>query len=255
MKKKIIFCAWIVALVIIVATYLWPMSFSEQAADDAQMRIVMVGKNEPLSTYIFLPGSDEFKQIQQILGNYSYRRTPRTFLGGNYYEAGDWLLYLFSDGGGFDFGVMGEANVRGRIHRIGYSGNRKAEEMMNEFREVLYGAQRVFGEVYMKKFNEKLYLADMYADSYFPDFLVDKIKSLIVDVVNFLELGEHSLDAIQAKFDAMTEAINVLQGEFWENDSEIETGARESIGATVRYVLEHFNIDIDIEEAIRNRDW
>ena len=107
----------------------------------------------------------------------------------------------------------------------------------------------------MRKFDESLYLVDMYNDDYFPNFLVDKVKLYIVDVVQYLESGERNIDAIQAKFDAMTEHINCLHEEFEENDSEIETGARESIGETVRLILKHFNIAIDVEEAIRNRDW
>lgn len=107
----------------------------------------------------------------------------------------------------------------------------------------------------MDRFNESLYLADMYKDEYFPDFLIDKIKDLIVDVVQYLESGEHSIKDIQAKFDDMTEGINDLQEEFEENDSEIETGARDSIGETIESVIKHFNIGIDCETAIRNRDW
>ena len=49
--------------------------------------------------------------------------------------------------------------------------------------------------------------------------------------------------------------INDLQEEFDENDSEIETVARDCIGVTVAYILEWFGIPIDIEEAIRERDW
>jgi len=107
----------------------------------------------------------------------------------------------------------------------------------------------------MKKFDEELYLADMYEDGYFPDFLVDKIKTLLQGVVTYLENGEHSLEDIQSKFDEMTESINVLNEEFYENESELETVARESIGETVDYILQHFSLDIDVEEAIRNRDW
>ena len=55
--------------------------------------------------------------------------------------------------------------------------------------------------------------------------------------------------------DRMTRAINDLQEEFDENDSEIETSARESIAATVRYVLDWFGVEIDTETAIRERDW
>ncbi|MDR1735725.1 MAG: DUF5713 family protein, partial [Oscillospiraceae bacterium] len=43
--------------------------------------------------------------------------------------------------------------------------------------------------------------------------------------------------------------------EFYENDSELETTARESIGETVMAMLERFGIGIDIETAIREREW
>lgn len=108
----------------------------------------------------------------------------------------------------------------------------------------------------MKKFDENYcLLADMYQDGYFPDFLVDKVRSQVQDVIGFLETRESDLNKIQEKFDEMTEAINELQEEFEENDSELETVARESIGETVEYILQWFDIDIDVEDAIGNRDW
>ena len=108
----------------------------------------------------------------------------------------------------------------------------------------------------MKKFDENYtYLKDMYNDSYFPEFLVDKVKQEIVKVVEYLEEEGHAAEDIQKKFDIMTMAINDLQEEFYENDSEIETVARDSIGVTVDYILEYFNIDIDPETAISERDW
>ena len=88
----------------------------------------------------------------------------------------------------------------------------------------------------MEKFDEKLYLVDMYRDPYYPDFLVNKVKGLIVEVVNYLETGEQDMDQIQAKFDVMTIGINDLEEEFGQNGSEIETVARDSIGQTDRYL-------------------
>ena len=103
----------------------------------------------------------------------------------------------------------------------------------------------------MKRLNSDfVYLEDMYNDDYYPKFLVDKVKSCIAEVVEFLEKEEY-----QEKLDEMTEKINDLQEEFDENDSEIETVARDSIGVTVEKILNYFEIDIDIEEAIRERDW
>ncbi|SDP30103.1 hypothetical protein SAMN04487897_1714 [Paenibacillus sp. yr247] len=107
----------------------------------------------------------------------------------------------------------------------------------------------------MAKFNEKLYLVGMYNDPYFPNSLVDKVKAQLVEVVEYLESGNRSINDIQLKFDDMTDAINELQADFYEDDSEIETAARDSIGKTVEEILKHFNIRLDAEEAIRNREW
>ena len=108
----------------------------------------------------------------------------------------------------------------------------------------------------MKKFDENYQLlADMYQDGYFPNFLVDKVKELVQSVISYLETGEQDLEKIQKHFDEMTLAINDLQEEFEENDSEIETAARDSIGETVEYILKWFQIDLDVEDAIQERDW
>lgn len=108
----------------------------------------------------------------------------------------------------------------------------------------------------MKQFDTSYKLLDrMYQDGYFPDFLVDKIKALVQNVIDVLEAGETDLKKIQAKFDEMTLAINGLEEEFEENDSELETEARESIGETVAYILQWFDVDIDVEDAIGKRDW
>lgn len=108
----------------------------------------------------------------------------------------------------------------------------------------------------MKVFDRNYKLLDeMYQDEYYPDFLVDKVKAELHKVINLLESGETDTEIIQEKLDETVCAINDLQDEFDENDSEIETVARDCIGVTVGYILEWFGIPIDIEEAIRERDW
>jgi hypothetical protein len=107
----------------------------------------------------------------------------------------------------------------------------------------------------MNKIDENVLLKDMYDDGYFPDFLVDKVKEQILKIVLFLETGEKDIDKIQEKLDEMTISINELEDEFDENESEIETVARDSIGVSVEYVLQCYDIDIDIEDAIREREW
>lgn len=108
----------------------------------------------------------------------------------------------------------------------------------------------------MKKFDEHtVLLQEMMQDSYFPKFLVEKLKNYIQETIEYLETGETDTAKIQKKFDAMTMSINKLQDEFEENGSEIETVARDSIGKTVESILNWFEIDMDAETALRKRDW
>ncbi len=108
----------------------------------------------------------------------------------------------------------------------------------------------------MKQFDPNYQmLAEMYQDDYYPDFLVDKISALLRKVIALLENDETDLKVIQSALDEAVEGINDLQAEFDENDSEIETVARDTIGETVAYILEWFDINIDIEDALGARDW
>ena len=108
----------------------------------------------------------------------------------------------------------------------------------------------------MKAFDAHYKLLDeMYHDDYYPTFLVDKVKTELQKVITLLESGETNTTIIQEKLDEVVCAINDLQDEFYENNSEIETVARDCIGETVAYILDWFGIPIDTEEAIRERDW
>ena len=108
----------------------------------------------------------------------------------------------------------------------------------------------------MKTFDKNYKLLDeMYQDEYFPNFLVDKVKGELQKVIDLLESGETDTEVLQERLDEVVCVINDLQDEFDENDSEIETVARDCIGETVGYILEWFGIPIDTEEAIRERDW
>lgn len=112
------------------------------------------------------------------------------------------------------------------------------------------------GAIPMKAFdlNYKL-LDEMYQDDYYPAFLVDKVKDELQKVIDLLENGETDTEVVQETLDEAVCGINDLQDEFYENDSEIETVARDCIGVTVDYILKWFGIPIDMEEAIRERDW
>lgn len=109
--------------------------------------------------------------------------------------------------------------------------------------------------------NEQLkhydFLRGMYSDGYFPNFLVDKIKNILVCLCEQIE-SENPQDAqtLLKLTHTATEKINDLEEEFEENDSELETGAREVMGADFDHIVKAYGfLDVDIEDVIAPRDW
>ncbi|EAQ82048.1 DUF5713 family protein [Blastopirellula marina] len=100
------------------------------------------------------------------------------------------------------------------------------------------------------------FLADMYLDAYFPEHLVDKGKAILEDLCETIERKKpQSLDDLYELTHAATEEFNELAGEFEEEDSEIETAARDAIGADFVTIAEAYGFDADPEELIAPRDW
>jgi hypothetical protein len=108
-----------------------------------------------------------------------------------------------------------------------------------------------------REINSRPWLSDMYADSYFPDALVDKIKAILFDLCEKIERERPGDEASLLKLThAATERINDLAEEFDENDSELETVARESMGADFDFIVRSYGFDkVDIEDVIAPRDW
>ena len=74
------------------------------------------------------------------------------------------------------------------------------------------------------------FLKEMYGDAYFPTFLVDKGKAILVRLCEAIETEKPADDESFLRLThAATDEFNALAGEFEENDSELETGAREAI--------------------------
>ena len=100
------------------------------------------------------------------------------------------------------------------------------------------------------------FLAEMYEDDYFPNALVDKGKAILVRLCEQIEADQpESLDDLYALTHAATEEFNDLAVEFEEEDSEIETGARDAIGGDFAAIAAAYGYDADIEELTGTREW
>ena len=101
------------------------------------------------------------------------------------------------------------------------------------------------------------FLRGMYNDGYFPDFLVDKIKKILIDLCEKIEQqNPPDNDSLLVLTHAATELINKLDEEFGENDSELETVAREVIAENFETIVKAYGFDaVDIEDVIASREW
>lgn len=101
------------------------------------------------------------------------------------------------------------------------------------------------------------FLEEMYADSYYPKKCVDKGKEILVDLCFQIEASTpENLDELYQLTNAATDKFNDLQDCFDENDSEIETVAREYIGANFGFIARTYGFEAaDIEALIATRDW
>ncbi|WP_149183354.1 DUF5713 family protein [Streptomyces sp. TRM49041] len=104
---------------------------------------------------------------------------------------------------------------------------------------------------------ERAFLQPLYADTYFPDHVLDKGRAILGRLCERIEAEQPSdLAALYALTQAATNEFNLLEAEFEAAGSEIETVAREEIAEDFWFVASTYGFaDADVEELIATRDW
>lgn len=107
-----------------------------------------------------------------------------------------------------------------------------------------------------KQIDQLNLLDEMYYDGYFPNHLVDRLKAILIDVCKRIESENPKSESdLYVITHFATEQINDLQDVFADAGSEIETVARDSIGASFMKVATAYGFEADPEELIATRDW
>lgn len=100
------------------------------------------------------------------------------------------------------------------------------------------------------------FLECMYLSDYFPDFLVDKCKDVLINLCYEIEKNKpKNVNELYELTHKATENINDLEDEFFENDSEIETEAAECLALDFEYIVSAYGFEADLEELIAAREW
>ncbi|MCC6462719.1 MAG: hypothetical protein IT260_19790 [Saprospiraceae bacterium] len=96
----------------------------------------------------------------------------------------------------------------------------------------------------------------MYQDPYFPTFLVDKCRNILLNLCSDIETKKPgNLNGLYTLTHASTKLINNLESEFLAHDSEIETTAAECLAVDFEFVATAYGFEADIEELIATRHW
>ena len=101
-----------------------------------------------------------------------------------------------------------------------------------------------------------VFLADMVEDDYFPAALVAQGQQILQRLCARIE-RERPADApaLCALTHAATLEFNVLGEAFEAQDSELETAARDNIGADFERIARSYGFAVDVEELISPREW
>jgi len=101
-----------------------------------------------------------------------------------------------------------------------------------------------------------VFLDCMYQDSYFPEFLVDKCRNILLKLCYDIETNKpKNTDELYKLTHSSTIELNNLQDEFFAYNSEIETGARECLAINFEFIADSYGFESDIEELIATRKW
>lgn len=147
MKKRVILIPILILLIVSCAFLLWPYLFSDIAPDCTSITVKYIDLEQDTETTVFEEGTGNFIKIQNILENYTYHRSFRTFSGesslnGNH--AGYWLfIYLDTDDDRkvIICGGTGQINIDGRVYRVGYWGDGPSLSFMGEIVNILEATQ------------------------------------------------------------------------------------------------------------------
>ncbi|MGX1886849.1 DUF5713 family protein [Streptomyces sp. NPDC055287] len=113
----------------------------------------------------------------------------------------------------------------------------------------------------MSVVNEKVagraFLRGLYADTYFPDHVLNQGKAILLRLCERIEAEQPAdLAALYVLTQAATEEFNALESEFEAAGSGIETVAREEIAEDFWFVASAYGFaEADVEELIATRDW
>ena len=150
MIKRLILFLSIAAIVTSGIIFYWPQSFTKVIDENAGVYIIYTERlfNErgtpildSIKTEIFIePESEQFTELMEILGGYSYHRSLQTYFGDPIIKGGGnerIMIDAYPDSIS-NIGTK-EIIIGSKVYHLGYWGNKKAQAMIRDIKAYVQG--------------------------------------------------------------------------------------------------------------------
>lgn len=138
--KRIIIALIVVGVCVVL---FYPFTFEKYIRNKQNVQIVVMDSMSQTSgdkgdTVTYEAGTEEFQKIREILADYQYHHTIKSFV--NNPQIGgdpDEFMMLIMDSDSLILTNGGEILINGRLYRIGYGDGSRAQKMMDEIKAVM----------------------------------------------------------------------------------------------------------------------
>ena len=120
---------------------------------------------------------------------------------------------------------------------------------------ILFGCEGTEVEVANEKIKSHKFLEEMHGDKYYPSYLVEKGKYILLTLCKEIETEKPVSDEeVYLLTSAAIVKFNNLSVELENQGSDIDTVAKENIAMDIDFILRAYGYDLSFEQAYAQRD-
>ncbi|HJC49862.1 MAG TPA: hypothetical protein H9754_04665 [Candidatus Anaerostipes avistercoris] len=138
--KKIIIALIIVGVCVVL---FYPFTFERYIRNKQKVQIAVMDSMSQTSgdkgnTVTYEAGTEEFQKIREILADYQYHHTIKSFINNPQLSGDpDEFIMLVMENDSLILTNGGEILINGRLYRIGYGDGARAQKMIDEIKAVM----------------------------------------------------------------------------------------------------------------------
>lgn len=108
----------------------------------------------------------------------------------------------------------------------------------------------------MARFDKQyILLEQLYEDSFYPQYMLDKIKLMLLDFIFYIEENPTGITDVGNKIFELVEEVKSMQDEFIAEESEFDALAKETLLRDIEYIIKWYHLPVNLEKELTKREW